>query len=192
MLMRQARNAIDLACPATSASTGVPLPGSRARCSARTPSSRRSSSSYPVIRQPPHPASGGCAATNVRNRAFCSAESLTCGFPPARRRSSGPMDRRRWRGGRGNAMSRKGIVVLLLALLGLPSSMGAALLLHHPSGPRTQTAKIAVGELAPRQQAGFRIEPIEPGTEPVERAKPRARRSVKTDPALDRRLEPGP
>jgi hypothetical protein len=89
-------------------------------------------------------------------------------------------------------MSRKGIVVLLLAFLGLPSSMGAALLLHHPSRPRTQTAQIQIEELAPRQQAGLRIDPIEPGAEPIERAKPRARRSVKMDPAPNSRLELGP
>src|SRR5215475_9249010 len=64
------------------------------------------------------------------------------------------IDRRRGRGGRGAAMSKKGIIVVLLALLGLPASMGAALLLHHPSAPSAPAPRIGqirIEALAPQQ-----------------------------------------
>src|SRR5215469_72830 len=96
------------------------------------------------------------------------------------------IDRRRGRGGRGAAMSKKGIVVVLLALLGLPASMGAALLLHParmPTAPEPRIGQIRIEALAPRQEAGLGIEPIGPATmQPVERARPRARRSARVYP----------
>ena len=93
-------------------------------------------------------------------------------------------------------MSKKGIIVVLLALLGLPASMGAALLLHHPSAPSAPTPRIGqirIEALAPQQEAGLGIEPIAPATmQPAERARPRVRRSAKAYPAVGPGFEAGP
>src|SRR5690348_2554879 len=106
------------------------------------------------------------------------------------------IDRRRSRGGRGAAMPKKGIVVGLLALLGLPASMGAALLLHPPrmpTAPEPRIGQVRNEALARRQGARVGIEPIGPAAmQPVERARPRARRSARAYPTVGPGFEPGP
>ena len=125
------------------------------------------------------PADPKPAGTDVATTSAANANLRTAPIPPLVRRLGRAYGKR--------LISRRGLLVLLPALLALPLSIAIALMLPSASTPPVRTAQIHIELLTPPQRhAELGIEPVQPVTS----AKPRL--SARTHSVPSPRRNAGP